>query len=278
MIDGMVRQWVPDKAANLTLRIASAGVLAPLAVLIVFLGAPYTDMAMTVLAGVMAWEWARLCGEGRLDRPGYIVIGSVTAALLAGALRQYMIANWIIAAGAMAAAAFSARDARELSLWYVLGLIYLSLACLGMMWLRELPDVGRDVVLWLLAVVWATDTGAYAAGRTIGGPKMAPKISPNKTWAGLAGGMVSAALAGAITAWLLETDGAASLIVMSAFLAVAAQGGDLLESRLKRRFGVKESSNLIPGHGGLLDRLDGVLAVSLAVTGLVWLGEISVSS
>lgn len=274
----MAQQWVPDKAANLTLRVVSAGVLAPLAVLIVFLGAPYTDIAMTVLAGAMAWEWARLCGEGRVGRSGYIVIASVTAALAAGVLREYMIAGWIVAAGAMATTVFSTRDEPRSSLWYALGLVYLSLACLGMIWLRELPGTGRDVVLWLLAVVWATDTGAYAAGRTIGGPKMAPKISPNKTWAGLAGGMASAALVGAVTAWLLKTVGAVSLAAISAFLAVVAQSGDLLESRLKRRFGAKESSNLIPGHGGLLDRLDGVLAVALAVAGLIWLGGISISS
>ena len=276
MIGAMVQQWVPDKAANLALRILSAGVLAPLAVLIVVLGAPYTDVAMIVLAGAMAWEWARLCGEGRLDRPGYILIASVTAALAAGALRDYTIAAWIIAAGAMAAAAFSARDEGRLSLWTVLGLVYLGLACLGVIWLREIPGEGRDIVLWLLALVWATDTGAYLAGRTIGGPKLAPKISPNKTWAGLAGGVASAAAVGAIAAALHGAVSVALLAVISAGLAVVAQGGDLLESRLKRRFGAKDSSNLIPGHGGLLDRLDGVLSAALAVAGLLWLRGVSV--
>ena len=276
MIGAMVQQWVPDKSANLVVRILSAGVLAPLAVLIVVVGAPYTDILMTVLAGAMAWEWVRLCGEGRLDRPGYIVIASVTAALAAGALREYMVAGWIIAAGSMAAVAFSARHGRQLILWYTLGLVYLGLACLGMIWLRAVPGEGRDIVLWLLAVVWATDIGAYAAGRTIGGPKMAPKISPNKTWSGLAGGVAAAAVVGAIAAWLQGAVGAALLAVISAGLAVVAQGGDLLESRLKRRFDVKDSSNLIPGHGGLLDRLDGVLSAALAVTGLVWLRGVSV--
>jgi len=229
------------------------------------------DLLVTIVAAAMAWEWARLCGDGRLDRPGHIMIVSVTAALAVGALREYMIAGWIIAAGAMAVAAVAARDGRQLSLWYAFGLVYLGLACLGLVWLREVPGEGRDIVFWVLAVVWATDIGAYAAGRTVGGPKMAPGISPNKTWAGLAGGVASATVVGAVAAWIQGAIDAALLAAISAGLAVVAQGGDLLESHLKRRFGAKDSSNLIPGHGGFLDRLDGVLAAALAVTGLVWL-------
>ena len=131
-------------------------------------------------------------------------------------------------------------------------------------------------MLWLFAVVWATDIGAYAAGRTIGGPKLAPAISPNKTWSGLAGGVALAAAVGAIAAWIQGAVDVVLLAAVSGVLAVVAQGGDLLESRLKRRVGAKDSSNLIPGHGGFLDRFDGILAAALVVSGSIWLRGASI--
>ena len=132
-----------------------------------------------------------------------------------------------------------------------------------------MPAQGRDLVFWLLAVVWATDIGAYFAGRGIGGAKLAPAISPNKTWAGLIGGALAAALVGIIAARLLGS-GAIPLAVGGMALAVVAQGGDLLESWCKRRFGVKDSSHVIPGHGGILDRVDGLLAVFPAAFLYFW--------
>ena len=125
------------------------------------------------------------------------------------------------------------------------------------------------MVFWLLAVVWATDIGAYFAGRGIGGPKLAPSISPNKTWAGLIGGALSAGLVGTLAAGLTDSD-ATLLVVGGMILAVVAQGGDLLESWCKRHFGVKDSSHIIPGHGGILDRVDGLLAVLPVVFLYYW--------
>jgi len=148
--------------------------------------------------------------------------------------------------------------------------------CVCFLWLARDTVGGRAILLWLLAVVWATDTGAYAIGRSIGGPRLAPRWSPRKTWAGFAGGLSSGALAGAGTALVLGLAPALPLVLLSAGLAIVAQFGDLAESLAKRRFGVKDSSGLIPGHGGLLDRLDGLLAVIPAVALMTLIGGRSV--
>lgn len=144
------------------------------------------------------------------------------------------------------------------------GLLYVGIPIFSLLWLRELPVDGLLFALWALGVVWATDIGAYFSGRAIGGPKIAPAISPSKTWAGLGGGVLLSMLFG----WILNRWAGlpASLALASGVLAVAAQVGDFFESWLKRRAGVKDSGTLLPGHGGVLDRLDGVVtAAPLAV-------------
>jgi phosphatidate cytidylyltransferase len=135
------------------------------------------------------------------------------------------------------------------------------------LWLRALPGEGLQTLFWVLALVWAVDTGAYFAGRAIGGPKLAPRISPNKTWAGLGGGVAAALLVG-IAAAALTGAKALPLAFISAGLAFVEQAGDLMESAIKRRFNAKDAGRLIPGHGGLLDRVDGLIATLLAVAAL----------
>ena len=152
----------------------------------------------------------------------------------------------------------------------------MALPCICLLWLAGEGGDGRPTLLWLLAVVWATDIGAYAVGRTLGGPRLAPRWSPRKTWAGLVGGVLCAALAGWATAAWLGISAALPLVLLSAGLAIVEQFGDLAESLAKRRFGVKDTSGLIPGHGGLLDRLDGLLAVVPAVALLTVIGGRSV--
>lgn len=126
------------------------------------------------------------------------------------------------------------------------------------------------ILFWVMVVTWATDICAYFAGRAIGGPKLAPRISPNKTWAGLAGGVVGAELLGALTAWWFDLG--TPFLELGGLMGIIAQGGDLYESWLKRRAGVKDSGTILPGHGGALDRLDGLLPVAVVTLGLLMAG------
>ena len=144
--------------------------------------------------------------------------------------------------------------------WQLAGFVYALVPALALLWIRERSPVGVELLLWVFITTWSVDIGAYFAGRTIGGPKLAPAISPNKTWAGLIGGMAAAALFGGLWAWLLQLP--AILLLLAAPFAFAAQMGDLFESWLKRRAGVKDSGDWLPGHGGALDRLDGLVVVA----------------
>ena len=145
--------------------------------------------------------------------------------------------------------------------WQVAGFVYALVPALALLWIRERSPVGLELLLWVFITTWSVDIGAYFAGRTIGGPRLAPAISPNKTWAGLIGGMLAAALFGGLWAWLLQLP--SILILLAAPFAAAAQGGDLFESWLKRRAGLKDSGDWLPGHGGALDRLDGLVVVAI---------------
>lgn len=152
--------------------------------------------------------------------------------------------------------------------WKVAGFIYALVPALALLWIRDRAPQGLELLLWVFIVTWTTDIGAYVAGRAIGGPKLAPAISPNKTIAGLVGGMISAGLAG--YAWVELTRMSGLLFWLAPLFALAAQAGDLFESGLKRRAGVKDSGTWLPGHGGALDRLDGLVVVA-TLTALVQL-------
>ncbi len=244
-------------------------ILAPPALAALYFGPPYSDILILAVGAIGAWEWARLCGGGTAGLSGAIVIAAVVAAVVAGALGAHAVGGWLVAAGAMAAILAASHERPASALWYGAGAAYLGSACLAFSWLRS--DFERALVLWLIAVVWATDTGAYLVGRRLGGPKLAPAISPGKTWSGLAGGVGAAALTGLVAAKLHDDGRVVTLVTASMVLALVAQVGDLFESSLKRRFGAKDSSTLIPGHGGVLDRVDGILAAVLALGGALWL-------
>lgn len=143
--------------------------------------------------------------------------------------------------------------------WYIAGFFYALLPALALLWVRERS--GLDLLVWVFIVTWATDIGAYFAGRRFGKRKLAPSISPGKTVEGLYGGIAAAALLGG--AWVYSRGLGVPLLALAPMFAIAAQGGDLFESALKRRAGVKDSSNLLPGHGGVMDRLDGLVPVAV---------------
>ncbi|HEV2301624.1 MAG TPA: phosphatidate cytidylyltransferase [Stellaceae bacterium] len=257
------------------LRVLSALALAPLPIAAIWFGSPWLPLLTAAAAAVMAWEWGRLCRHGRFGAAGLILVGAVVAAVAPAAVAQSGFAVALALTGA-ALVFWVAREQRGgEAQWTAAGVLWVGLPCVALLWLAH-TEARRATLLWILAVVWATDIGAYATGRLLGGPRLAPRWSPQKTWAGLFGGMISAGLVGWITAALLGISPALPLMLTSAGLAIVEQFGDLAESMAKRRFGVKDSSGLIPGHGGLLDRLDGLLAVIPAVALLTLIGGRSV--
>jgi phosphatidate cytidylyltransferase len=256
------------KANPLLLRIISASVLGPIVLAIVWLQGPL--LAALVLAGMagMAWEWARLAGGGRFGAAGIAMLITGEAAIGALALGA-AVATACLAAllGGACVYAVAAVTRMPEPLWAALGTLWMVLGAVAFFWLARPPELGRETALWLLFVVWANDIAAYAAGRGIGGPKLAPALSPNKTWAGFVGGVAASGLIG-VLAIGVEWASTISVVVVSLVLGVASQLGDLAESLAKRHFGVKDSSGLIPGHGGLLDRVDGLLAASVLAGGV----------
>ena len=251
-------------------RVASAVIIAPPVLAAIYFGTPYMEIFILATGAIVAWEWARLCGGGELTLHGWVAVGAVVGALFAGSLEHYAVAMVIAILAAVGLAGLLIHGRSPAAVWLPSGVIYLTAAGLGLLFLRGRPEDGWQVIFWLLAVVWATDTGGFVAGRTIGGPKLAPTVSPNKTWSGLAGAMLAAGVVGATAGSFWPGRDSLMLGLTSLGLALIAQAGDLFESRLKRRFGAKDSSQLIPGHGGLLDRVDGVLPVGLVVTLIFW--------
>ena len=155
-------------------------------------------------------------------------------------------------------------------LWKIGGFFYCLVPAIALLWLRDRTLDGFGFIMWVFIVTWATDIGGYAIGKTMGRTKLAPAISPNKTIEGLIGGMVFAALFGGAWAWAAQLPH--GLYMLAPFAAIAAQVGDLFESAMKRRAGVKDSGRWLPGHGGLFDRLDGLLVVATITGALVYAG------
>jgi phosphatidate cytidylyltransferase len=274
------------RMSSLTLRLISAVVLIPIVLLAAYFGFPWWNLLVIVFGGVMMWEWSRIASRRRNPAAGQARSDSTPPwpeAVIATILVVFGLAAfsftvsfgmelpnlWLaLGVGILICIAVALPRHRAASLWFGLGLIYVAVPCTAIIALRADSEVGLRQILWVVALVIAADTGAYAAGRSIGGPKLAPRISPNKTWAGLIGAVISAAIVGAIAAAWLGKSNLLPLVAVSGGLAIIEQAGDLAESAFKRHFGVKDSGHIIPGHGGALDRVDGLMAVGAAVAAL----------
>lgn len=257
--------------ANLRVRVLSALVLAPLVLGAVWAGGLVFTLLVLAAVAIGFWEWLNLTA------PRFTLRGRVVAFV---ALSFIFLVAWLVDAGLAAAlsvgvavvcafydgegGAFTPRASRD-SLWIAMGVPYLALSGLSLILLRNDGSYGFASLVYLLAVVWGMDSGGYLAGRLIGGPKLLPQISPNKTWAGLIGGMALAAVLGYACEKGFGFDPTFSGILLAPALAVIAQAGDFFESAVKRRAGAKDSGTLIPGHGGLLDRIDGLLFAAMAL-------------
>jgi phosphatidate cytidylyltransferase len=256
-----------DAARNLALRVVSAAVLAPLGLVCAYVGGWVFLFACTLAALAILYEWTSLVvgrADPRILAPGVIAVLAAAGLAAAGAAAGAICA---IAAGAVCAGiatwsqSFSDRRA---PFWTAGGVIYAGVALLGPALLRGDPVAGLTAILFLFAIVWSTDILAYFVGRALGGPLLWPLVSPKKTWSGALGGLVGGVAAGTLVAY--ASGGAKPAVAggLAFVLSIVAQGGDLFESAIKRRFGAKDASHIIPGHGGVMDRLDGFLVAALA--------------
>jgi phosphatidate cytidylyltransferase len=244
---------------ELVLRVVSAVILAPLAIVVAYVGGwPFVAFWGVASIGVW-WEWSRLVAGPAAGALAAGMIALVAAAALAGR-GQFGFAIGAIAAGAVAAAVLVPAG----RLWTALGVGYAGAILVAPAILRPEPDYGFLAIVFLFCVVWVTDIMAYVVGRLVGGPKLAPRLSPNKTWSGAVGGACAAVVAGVALVRAAGLDSWMIIALLALGLSIASQSGDIFESRLKRRYGAKDASQLIPGHGGLMDRLDGFVAAALA--------------
>ena len=217
--------------------------------------------ALAGLAGLlMAREWDRLTGGEGINAQLTVQAAAILCVTAVSGLGEYGWAAAVVLAALLVGVLMNGSRRPR---WSPLGTVYIALPIMALIWLRSEPVNGELTVVWLLVVVWATDSGAYVAGRTIGGPKMAPRLSPNKTWSGLGGGMLAAGAAGAAIAAASDLGSPYWFLFGGAAMAVVGQIGDVFESAVKRYAGVKDSGSIIPGHGGVLDRLDSLLFVAL---------------
>lgn len=245
--------------------------LAAVAIGALFSAPPFFAALTVAISIAAAWEWHRMISKGRTFRTE-VAINAASIALAVTLLlvtRQVWIALIVLAVGAVAA--WKLAQARHIHpVWQAIGILYLGLPALALVAMRAFEPRGAMIIVGMFLIVWATDSGALIFGNLIGGPRIAPVLSPSKTWAGTIGGSVTAAAIFAGFVWFL--GGTAWEAALFGFLfSITAHAGDLFESFVKRRFGIKDSGALIPGHGGVLDRMDSTLAASVAMALLVFL-------
>ncbi len=249
--------------SDLKPRLIAGAVMAAVALALAYAGPKPFALLVIAVALIMCWEWGRVVrgeefGLAFVVHAGTIIVAGVLAAVGLPALGGVAVAIGGIILLVMPLGPRQAMSAA--------GVAYVGFPTVAMLWLRADASLGFVAILFIFAIVWGSDIGAFAAGRTIGGPKLWPRVSPNKTWAGFLGALTAGLVSGLIFAQVVP--GASSLVLGTngVLLAFVAQMGDLAESALKRQFGIKDSSAIIPGHGGVMDRADSTVAVSVAVS------------
>ncbi len=263
--------------ADLRTRVIWGSVVAIVALACIWLGGIWIAILTAVAAGCMMAEWRMITAHGdatAIRRNVFYILAVMLAPLAAYGLvdRYAFYVLWIVLT--VGVIFDGLRDETASLRWSMAGCLYIGVAAIAFVELRLVEPFGFLTILWAALVVVATDVGGYFAGRTIGGPKLWPAVSPKKTWAGLAGGVVFAFVSGGLFSWATTGTYFVQVCAVSAIAAVLAQAGDLGESALKRHFGVKDASSLIPGHGGVLDRLDGHMAAILVAAAVTfWRGE-----
>ena len=241
------------KAAAIVKRIVTSLILAPVVLWAVYCGSPVINLLALTGGALLAWEWAAMVPNGKASVYGIIYTVSVATAVLTSSAP--VIATVILAATLLVWLKAGEEKHRRL---LTLGVPYISLGIGSLVWLFNL--VGAYTTIWFVLVIWSVDIGGYLVGSNVKGPKLAPKISPNKTWSGLIGGVVFSVAASVVFSHLFSLHANALFYaVFGGVIAVIAQIGDLVESYIKRSIGIKDSSNLIPGHGGVFDRVDGLI-------------------
>jgi phosphatidate cytidylyltransferase len=247
--------------SELALRVGSALVLVPLAIGTAYLGGWLFALFWGAAAMGVLWEWTALVA--RNDQRSVPLTGgaSLALAVVLVAAGHLLAAVVVLAMGAIGAASLALAERRT---WVAGGIPYAGALALAPIVLRADDADGFLAVIFLFAIVWTTDISAYFAGRALGGPKLMPQVSPNKTWAGAVGGLIASVVVTLALAKMAGLTALFALAMLAVVLSVFAQGGDLFESFLKRRFHAKDTGHLIPGHGGLMDRLDGFVSASVA--------------
>ncbi len=240
-------------------RVASGVVLAPLFLALVYWEKPAFHIMVAAIAGIMAHEFLRMDGKAGPKRQ-VLTIAGIVAAVLAMTFVSATAALVLGAAVGLAAIASDKMAGRKERHVAQIAVPYVLLPALALLHVMDVG--GAPSVFWLLAVIWATDIGAYICGRLIGGPKLAPAVSPKKTWSGAVGGLIWAVIASSGVYWAYLGVISPKATAVAVLLSVISQAGDLFESSLKRSYEVKDSGALIPGHGGLMDRFDGLWAAA----------------
>ncbi len=257
----------PPSTRSLMLRFASALVLIPLVIGAIYIGGWVFAVLAAVSCLTMVFEWTRMVERREFSTSFFALAGGAALALFAATIGTYGAAFVIALISAIAAFVLARRNAR-LGFWSAFAAPYLIAPCIALIWLRLSTDHGLTLTLILFMTVWAADTGAFLFGKAIGGPKISYALSPSKTWAGIGGGIIGGAVIGAVAGYFLIGGEAVLLSLLAgAALGAASVMGDLAESAFKRNFGLKDISGFIPGHGGALDRLDGMIFATAAMTG-----------